>query len=67
MFTLYSDIIFISLHIGIISMNHVIGLSKISGKQQVTLPKDVMEKLNVKANDKILWVLENNQVTVKKA
>lgn len=48
-------------------MNHVIGLSKISGKQQVTLPKDVMEKLNVKANDKILWVLENNQVTVKKA
>lgn len=48
-------------------MNKIIALSKVSAKSQTTIPKDVMEKLGLKENNKIIWLEENGQIIVKKA
>lgn len=48
-------------------LNSVIALSKVSGKAQITIPKDIMEILKLKQNDKILWIHEKGRIYVKKA
>ena len=50
-------------------MGHVLGSSRIRSRGEVTLPKDVMERLKVQSNDEILWIHEdeNNRIIVVKA
>ena len=44
----------------------IIQVSKITSNRQVTVPVDVMNKLKVKAGDKIVWIERNGDITVKK-
>ena len=44
----------------------IIQVSKITSNRQVTVPVDVMNKLKVKAGDKIIWIERNGDITVKK-
>jgi AbrB family looped-hinge helix DNA binding protein len=45
----------------------IIQISKITSNRQVTIPKEIMKKLNLKAGDKILWIQQNNNITIRKA
>jgi antitoxin PrlF len=38
----------------------IIQISKITSNRQVTIPVEIMKRLNVKAGDKILWIEHNN-------
>ena len=40
-------------------------LSILTKKGQTTIPKDVREFLNIKPNDKILYLMEGNKVIIK--
>ena len=44
----------------------IIQVSKITSNRQVTVPVDVMNKLKVKAGDKIVWMERNGDIVVKK-
>ena len=44
----------------------IIQVSKISSNRQVTIPVEIMDKLKVKAGDKIVWMERNGDITVKK-
>jgi len=44
----------------------IIGEAKVSKKFQITLPKAVRLFLNIKEGDKIVFVVENNKLFVKK-
>ncbi|MFD1124854.1 type II toxin-antitoxin system PrlF family antitoxin [Lentilactobacillus raoultii] len=47
--------------------NNIIAVSKITSKNQVTIPKTIREVLNVKSSDEIVWALgADGQITVKK-
>jgi len=48
-------------------MNSIIGVSKLSSKLQITIPKDVRELLEVGPGDKIVFVKEEERIIVKKA
>ena len=41
--------------------------STVTQKGQVTLPKEFRDKLNIKANNKVLFKLENNSITITPA
>ena len=45
----------------------VLGLSKISYKYQVTIPKQVREKFQLKEGDMLIFVEEDNKLTVAKS
>lgn len=45
----------------------IIQISKITSNRQVTIPAEIMKKLNLKPSDKILWIQQNNNITIKKA
>ena len=45
----------------------IIQISKITSNRQVTIPVDVMEKMKVKAGEKIIWIERNGDIIVKKA
>ena len=45
----------------------IIQVSKITSNRQVTIPVDVMDKLKVKAGEKIIWIERNGDIIVKKA
>ena len=47
--------------------NRIIQISKITSNRQVTIPVDVMDKLKVKAGEKIIWVERNGDIMVRKA
>ena len=47
-------------------MDKVLVLSKISTKNLITVPKDVRETLDLKPRDKLLWILEDNKVYIKR-
>ena len=47
--------------------NHIIQISKITSNRQVTIPVDVMDKLKVKAGEKIIWIERNGDILVKRA
>jgi len=42
-------------------------MSKVTSKGQVTLPKEVREKLGVRAGDSLIYELDGNSVRVRKA
>ena len=43
-----------------------IGVSTVTSKGQVTIPKDIRDKLDVKEGDKIIFQANGNQITIKK-
>lgn len=47
--------------------DRIIQLSKITSNRQVTIPVDVMDKLKVKAGEKIIWIEHNGDIIVRKA
>ena len=47
--------------------NRIIQISKITSNRQVTIPVDVMNKLKVKAGEKIIWIERNGDIMVRKA
>ncbi|OQC12888.1 MAG: putative regulator PrlF [Firmicutes bacterium ADurb.Bin080] len=42
-------------------------LARISSKGQITIPKEVRKKLNLKEGDKVLFVEENGKVVIANA
>jgi AbrB family looped-hinge helix DNA binding protein len=42
----------------------VIGLAKLTSKGQVTIPKDVRDRLKLKTGDKIAFVLKDGDVWI---
>jgi len=47
-------------------MNKILGLSKLSAKFQVTIPKDARERFNLNVGDRILFVEEDGKLVLKK-
>jgi len=47
-------------------MPKILGTSKITSKFQVTLPKPVREKLNVKPGELMVFVEENGKIVITK-
>ena len=47
-------------------MEKILGLSKLSSKNQITIPKDVRETLNLQVGDRVVFILKNGEVTIKK-
>jgi len=47
-------------------MDKILGLSRLSSKYQVTIPKDARERFNLKAGDRILFVEEGGNLILKK-
>ncbi len=45
-------------------MNKILGSSKVSGKFQVTVPKDVREALGIAVGDTIVFAEQNGQVFI---
>jgi AbrB family looped-hinge helix DNA binding protein len=45
----------------------VVGISSISRKGQVTIPKEVRDYLGLKAGDKVVFTIEGSRVVVRKA
>lgn len=45
----------------------VLGLSKISYKYQVTIPKQVRDKFQLKEGDMLIFIEEDNKLTVAKS
>jgi antitoxin PrlF len=43
----------------------IIQISKITSNRQVTIPVEIMKRLNVKAGDKILWIEHNNNIIIR--
>jgi len=47
-------------------MEKILGLSKLSAKYQVTIPKDARERFNLHVGDRILFVEEDGKLILKK-
>ncbi|MCW4015451.1 MAG: AbrB/MazE/SpoVT family DNA-binding domain-containing protein [Candidatus Bathyarchaeota archaeon] len=45
----------------------IIQISKITSNRQVTIPAEIMKKLNLKAGDKTLWIEQNDKIIIRKA
>ncbi len=48
-------------------MERILGLSNVSKKYQITLTKEVREKLGIKEGDKVVFVEKNGDIVIKKA
>ncbi len=44
----------------------IVGMGKISTKNQVSIPKDVMELFKLNIGDKLLFIDESGKLTVRK-
>jgi AbrB family looped-hinge helix DNA binding protein len=44
-----------------------IGAGSIITKGQITIPKEIREKLDLKEGDRVIFVIEGRQVTIRKA
>lgn len=44
-----------------------INVSSITTKGQITIPKEVRDRLNLKKGDKVIFVIESGQAAIKKA
>jgi len=44
----------------------IVQISKVTSNRQVTVPVEIMNKLNVKRGDKIIWIEENGKILVRK-
>ena len=49
------------------SKKEVLGMSSLSHKFQVTIPKEVREDANLKEGDKIMFVKEGDKISITKA
>jgi len=49
------------------SKREILGMSKITYKFQVTIPKRVREKFDLKEGDVIIFILEDDKLIVKKS
>ena len=47
-------------------MNKIVALSKISSKNLVSIPQEIMDLLDLHIGDKVLWIYEDNKVYIKK-
>jgi len=48
-------------------LDTILGVSKLSSKFQVTIPKDVREILKVSPGDRIVFIHEEGKIIIKKA
>ena len=45
----------------------IIQLSKVTSNRQVTIPVEIMKRLNIKVGDKILWIEHKDNIIIRKA
>ena len=48
-------------------MRKIIGLTKVSAKFLITLPKNVREQLEIREGDSLVWASEDGKICVQKA
>jgi len=48
-------------------MSEQIGISSISAKGQVTIPKEIRDALQLKTGDKVIFIERDNEIVVHKA
>lgn len=48
-------------------MRKIIGLTKVSAKFLITLPKNVREQLKVSRGGSLVWILEDKRIYVQSA
>ena len=48
-------------------MDEILGISRLSSKFQVTIPKDARVLFNLKAGDRVVFVKEGDKLVIKKA
>jgi len=48
-------------------MNKILDVTSLTKRFQTTIPKLVREILKISDDDRIVWVLENGEIKVKKA
>ena len=48
-------------------LDTILGVSKLSSKFQVTIPKDVREILNVSPGDRVVFIREGDKIIIQKA
>lgn len=48
-------------------MRRDVGVSSLTSRCQATVPKDVREFLKLSEREKIVWILEDGKIVVKKA
>lgn len=48
------------------SKKEVLGMSSLSHKFQITIPKEVREEVNLKEGDKIMFVREDGKIYITK-
>ncbi|WP_052347447.1 AbrB/MazE/SpoVT family DNA-binding domain-containing protein [Candidatus Nitrosotenuis chungbukensis] len=44
-----------------------ISVGSVTTKGQITIPKEIREKLNLKEGDRVIFVIEGGQATIRKA
>lgn len=44
-----------------------IGIGSITTKGQITIPKEIRDRLDLKEGDRIIFVMESGQATIRKA
>ncbi len=45
----------------------MIGVSRVSEKGQVTIPKEIRSRLGIRAGDRVLFLVEDGRVVLRKA
>jgi len=45
----------------------ILGKTDVTDRSQTTIPKRVRDILNISNKDRIVWILENGEIKVKKA
>jgi len=45
----------------------ILGKTAVTDRSQTTIPKRVRELLNISNKDKIVWILDNGEIKIKKA
>ena len=53
--------------VGVVRMGKILGVSKVTKKYQVTIPKRAREILGITENDLVVFELEENKIIIKKA
>jgi len=48
-------------------MEKILGISKLTSKGQITIPKNVRELLNLKPGDIIVFVEKNGEITIRRS
>ena len=44
----------------------IIQVSKITANRQVTIPAEIMDRLEIKRGDKILWIKNKDDIIIRK-